>query len=198
MSDAESILRCKAVYVINKLPEVQKEIENNTVNLTAAGHLLNFMKENPKEDAKAALDKIKGKTAKESEGILSGMSTNPPPEKVYITLTGPTLAKTKKLMKHYGVDSEYELMQILIDEKTRSLEFARPARPQRGSKIQRYIPRAVAEQVFKRDKNQCTKCRSKIYLELDHVRGVSIGGQSDVDNLRLLCRNCNQAASLAS
>jgi hypothetical protein len=53
------------------------------------------------------------------------------------------------------------------------------------------IPREVRAEVFERDGYACTLCGSDVALTLDHVFPWSLGGEDDVDNLRLLCQSCN-------
>jgi hypothetical protein len=62
----------------------------------------------------------------------------------------------------------------------------------------RYIPRTVMLQVVRRDNHVCQECFSYVpddQLEFDHVIPLSRGGSTSVENLRLLCRNCNNAKS---
>ncbi len=62
-----------------------------------------------------------------------------------------------------------------------------------------HIPEHVIRAVYARDKGSCTfraadghVCGSRWRVEIDHVTPRSRGGQSTLDNLRLLCRAHNQ------
>ena len=64
------------------------------------------------------------------------------------------------------------------------------------------IPAAVVREVWERDDYCCVnelsegnRCASKIGLQVDHVRPVSFGQDNRLENLRLLCRQCNIAAA---
>jgi 5-methylcytosine-specific restriction endonuclease McrA len=46
--------------------------------------------------------------------------------------------------------------------------------------------------VFERDGGQCVECGSKFDLQYDHLIPVALGGASTVDNLQLLCGECNR------
>ncbi len=59
----------------------------------------------------------------------------------------------------------------------------------------RYIPKSLKHQVWRRDHGKCTNCQSKRNLNYDHVTPVALGGASTLENLRLLCFQCNQRAS---
>ena len=56
----------------------------------------------------------------------------------------------------------------------------------------RIIPGHIQIEVYKRDKGQCVKCRSKDHIHLDHIIPFSKGGTSkDAKNIQLLCRRHN-------
>lgn len=61
---------------------------------------------------------------------------------------------------------------------------------------QRYISAATRRTVWKRDGAQCTQCRSKYALEIDHRQPFALGGGNATENLRLLCRSCNRFAAV--
>jgi hypothetical protein len=72
-------------------------------------------------------------------------------------------------------------------------------RPSRRSENPRHIPAHVKREVWKRDQGRCTfvgdqgkRCDARHGLEFDHVFPVARGGESTVENVRLLCRAHNQ------
>lgn len=58
------------------------------------------------------------------------------------------------------------------------------------------IPAALRREVFRKDQNQCTRCRSRYALEIDHIKPVALGGRNEKENLRLLCRSCNRFSAI--
>ncbi len=44
-----------------------------------------------------------------------------------------------------------------------------------------------------RDGYRCCNCGCRRRLNIDHIRPVSKGGKTELDNLQLLCRPCNEA-----
>ncbi|MES2855550.1 MAG: HNH endonuclease signature motif containing protein, partial [Bdellovibrionota bacterium] len=56
----------------------------------------------------------------------------------------------------------------------------------------RYIHATVRHAVYMRDGGLCVNCGSSSRVEVDHVIPFALGGESDLENLRLLCRSCNQ------
>jgi HNH endonuclease len=54
------------------------------------------------------------------------------------------------------------------------------------------IPEHVKVAVFQRDRGQCRQCGyAGPYIEYDHIIPRSKGGQNRVENIQLLCRQCN-------
>ena len=67
---------------------------------------------------------------------------------------------------------------------------------------QRYISKKAREFVLHKANYQCEaqynnkRCTSKTNLNLDHQRPINQGGNSEVENLRVLCFHCNQRAHI--
>ncbi len=66
----------------------------------------------------------------------------------------------------------------------------------------RYIPAALKREIWRRDHEQCTyqspdrrRGESRFELEADHTQRLALGGETKLENLRLLCRahNTHQA-----
>lgn len=49
----------------------------------------------------------------------------------------------------------------------------------------------VKKKVIERDNNQCTNCKSREQLTVDHIIPKSLGGTNSISNLKTLCRGCN-------
>jgi hypothetical protein len=63
-------------------------------------------------------------------------------------------------------------------------------RPSRAP-IRPEVVRAVVE----RDGRRCLQCGSTEELQLDHILPVALGGATSVENLQILCGDCNRAKS---
>lgn len=53
------------------------------------------------------------------------------------------------------------------------------------------IPESIRSQVWRRDGGKCVECESTQNLQFDHIIPVSKGGATTVENLQILCRQCN-------
>jgi 5-methylcytosine-specific restriction endonuclease McrA len=86
-----------------------------------------------------------------------------------------------------------------LDRAHAALERERAAaRPARGADsgaphIREPLPRDVRLAVWRRDRGRCRECGSGFDLQYDHVIPLALGGASSVDNLQLLCGDCNRA-----
>lgn len=57
------------------------------------------------------------------------------------------------------------------------------------------VPVEIRRTVFERDGGKCVECESSFDLQYDHILPVSLGGATTVENLQLLCADCNQRKS---
>ncbi|WP_299982110.1 HNH endonuclease signature motif containing protein [Desulfobacula sp.] len=67
-----------------------------------------------------------------------------------------------------------------------------------GRRQGRYIPREIMLKVVRRDNQICQKCYKNVRddeIEFDHIIPLSKGGPTNVENIRLLCRDCNRKKS---
>jgi hypothetical protein len=101
------------------------------------------------------------------------------------------------------INKHFEFQRILKQEreKIRLTELRRRARTEiiknsdlskSGQRQRRIIPEHILEAVFERDGGQCVLCGATEELQFDHILHHSKGGADTVENLRLLCRTCNQ------
>lgn len=57
------------------------------------------------------------------------------------------------------------------------------------------IPDEVRAFVWERDAGQCVQCSAEDDLQFDHVIPVAKGGGNTVDNIQVLCGDCNRQKS---
>lgn len=69
----------------------------------------------------------------------------------------------------------------------RSEEAGRPTRVPIATEIRRAV--------FERDGGRCVECEANFDLQYDHVLPVARGGATTVENLQLLCADCNRRKS---
>ena len=100
-----------------------------------------------------------------------------------------------------GRYSERDVLALIRDRQRRSaqrldrahmlLNVEEGLAPRAQSK-RKPIPREVRRAVFERDGGKCTQCSSNFDLQYDHILPVALGGATTVENLQLLCGDCNR------
>ena len=55
----------------------------------------------------------------------------------------------------------------------------------------RYIPKPTRKAVLIRDNYSCVKCGNQKDLHMDHIIPESRNGSNELENLQVLCKDCN-------
>ena len=204
-SEAEASVRVNATRLIKTVPKVKEKIDKGELNLTNASAIQRFFrsKQTPADEKDHVIEKVKGKSTRETNKILDQMSGVE--RKKVITLNERLLGKLEKIQKEFGDCSELEAIEALLDQKLQKMKSEKTTRKSsKPSKNQRYIPRKLKEQVYVSAKGRCEfvskhtgkRCECRTNLQYDHVRPVSERGSSTLENLRLYCFNHNQRAKV--
>ncbi len=78
-------------------------------------------------------------------------------------------------------------------DRAHTLLNVEEGREQRPRNQRQPISREIRRAVFERDAGSCVDCGSNFDLQYDHVIPVALGGASSLENLQLLCADCNRA-----
>lgn len=107
--------------------------------------------------------------------------------------------KVVKIKNETESDQKNNFQNNLDDDSDKGvLQNQRDVSPQRrrpASQKSRNIPSAIKQEVYMRDKGHCAytdpktqrRCQSRHLLQYDHKYPYSLGGETSVSNLRLLC-----------
>jgi hypothetical protein len=202
-SEGQASRRVSAARLLKELPEIVENISAGELNLTHLNQAKNFFHEQgitDKSKKREVLSKLKGKTTRESEGLLWSMKNPETPRKMNLWINESTydeLKKVKDLKAHKYQDMD-SLLLGLAKEVTSiwsptTLRAPRPSNP-----ASRYVPNPIKTSIWTRDRGKCRNCGSTRALEYDHILPYSRGGKTTLENLQLLCRNCNQRKAASS
>jgi 5-methylcytosine-specific restriction endonuclease McrA len=68
-------------------------------------------------------------------------------------------------------------------------------RAEESAQVRERVPLEIRRFVYERDGGRCLGCGSGFDLQYDHVLPVARGGATTVENLQLLCGDCNRRKS---
>jgi 5-methylcytosine-specific restriction endonuclease McrA len=106
--------------------------------------------------------------------------------------------KAKKFGKRRAAEMVEESGEGVCSDATPALESERSSSSKlisdlpSTSKAPQSVSKKLKAQVWQRDRGQCRACGSRHNLNFDHVKPRGLGGAHSIENLRLLCFNCNQ------
>jgi 5-methylcytosine-specific restriction endonuclease McrA len=91
----------------------------------------------------------------------------------------------------------HDVMALVLDRerrRQRKLDRAHAALRQEAEPGPRreLIPVEVRKAVFDRDGGRCRNCDSNFDIQYDHIIPFSMGGSSTLQNLQILCAECNR------
>ena len=209
-----------------KIEEKIKDGSLTLTNLSKAQTYFRHKKKSAKvtpEEKLALLEKLENKSSREAEKILLALDPMSPrtdrvkavsEENVEICFTAPAallekINELKALLAHSHPNANLaELFALTVDlgiahhRKRRSHEtpekFAPPAAPKvkPPGLNERYVPAQLKREIWSQEK--CENCGGTFALEIDHRIPYAKGGHTSSENLRILCRSCNQRAAIVT
>jgi Asp-tRNA(Asn)/Glu-tRNA(Gln) amidotransferase B subunit len=196
-SEGQAARRVSASRLLREVPELTESILRGELNLTHLNQANSFFKEegitNKTQKAKV-LEQIKGKTTRESESLLWSLKQADTPRKVIITIMEDTREALEEL-KNLGAHKVHDLDGLLMEMAriTKAAWLPQVQRRSSGARVdRRYVPAQIKASVWKRDQGRCKNCGGRHALQYDHIMPFGAGGKTKLENLQLLCRNCNQ------
>jgi hypothetical protein len=196
----ETYRRIAAMRLLAELPEIAPAVESGKLSLT---HLnmaqTHFNKETKargqglsKEEKKDVLRKVVGVSTRKAEEALTEVATYDEPKMSTLKVDQELLTKLKTLksmLAHAKPNlTDNDLLHKLVDQ-----EIERLSGPGKSTSISAVVRKAV----WTRDGGKCANCGSIHAIEYDHFPiPKAMGGSDTTENLRLLCRNCNQRAAI--
>lgn len=203
-SDDQAYRRVQAMRLMRDIPEIENKIEEGSLTLSSLSQAQNFFRktETTKEKKKEILAKLENASKAETKKVLNqntnvrySFEANEQLEQIVERLRG--------LNPHLSFDELMAKVCKLALEKTdaqnRAVMKPRATKPAASAKPKsRYISAALKREVRADAQGKCQNCNSTFGLEIDHIFPFTKGGTNSKENLRLLCRNCNQRKAIES
>ena len=206
LSESAAYRRIKALRILDSNPEVKEKLSCGKVNLAQISRTQELFdicsqekgKELPGYKKSEILEEIQNKSLHDSESLIREKLELPPkPKRITIEVSGETHAlwiEYKGSMAHKNMTDEM-LLCFAIKKAGCINEIKIPRKPRPHNENSRYIPAHIKRELFEISGYKCSwpGCESTYALEIDHIIPVSKGGKTVKENLRVLCRNHNQA-----
>lgn len=98
-----------------------------------------------------------------------------------------------------GLDAE-DIKALVLQrkrQKERKLQSAHSLMraEENGRPTRTLVPTELRRAVFERDGGRCVECGGNFDLQYDHILPVAHGGATTLENLQLLCADCNRHKS---
>ncbi len=197
-SEGQASRRVAGARLMKDLPEVALQIEEGTLNLTQLNQASFFFRDEKisrPEEKSAILKKLEGRSTRETERILHEHRKEAVSRNVFLVVKEETKKKLDQVrdLKAHSCPDNDSLLTKMCEEVSKMWDPTLIKRHVTGSSTEsRFIPKMIQAEVWQRDRGTCTKCQGTYALEFDHIKPYAMGGKSTAENLRLLCRACNQ------
>ena len=139
----------------------------------------------------------KGIAPPAKKSVIKNESSNT--VRLSVTISKETMEKIeqiKGIFAHQNLElgELIDLMAVsLIKEKREELI---PKKKGKEEGKGRYIPKKVKHEAMKKAGYKCEMCGSTNALQYEHIVPYSVGGKSNGDGIKILCRNCNLRAGI--
>ncbi len=209
--------RVCAMKLLRDMPEIESKIADGSLQLTHLTQARSFFQkvEHSREKKLEILSQLENTTKAETKKILynkelkarysfeADHSFKVIVEKLkglhpYLSFDDLMRKVCKIALEKCDPLAKAERVQAKEKARGESRASAKPVVQRRSTANvpNRYIPAKTKQQVWLASSGKCQNCSSTFALELDHVVPFAKGGSNNAENLRLLCRNCNQRKAI--
>ena len=214
-SDDMAYRRIAAMRLLNELPEIEDHLAAGHLNLSHLGVAQAVFKQERKagrplstETKLELLAEMSGRPTREAEAVAQRYSAEPAKFRETVRPNGRgrnivtlemgdqllnRLNELKGLLAHE--DPNMTLADLIERMSRLAQEQWSPAKPTVRN-VSPMTKAAIRREIWRRDDNACVKCRSRFAVQEDHITPASMGGKYTLENVRLLCRSCNQRAAI--
>lgn len=220
-SDDQAYRRIAAMRLLKEIPEIEEKITSGDLSLSHIGLAQSLFNQErkyagrifTKEEKQDVFEKISTKSIREAERITVSMASSAggiKPDLIRIITEDRVelkfqaskslqeeIEKLKGLLAHKNPHMSLgELFENLCDIGLEELNPGKFATSRKHRGVDTNSKAQIRRDVFQRAENKCENCGSVYALEVDHFHPKAKGGLDVKENLRVLCRSCNQRAAV--
>ena len=210
-SESQAFQRIQAMHALRTNPELKEKIESGSMSVSTVAQVQVMIRQEQAQGAKLShvekknlfnhFDHKTSKEVKEEIHVMRG-------EKIKCQLVLELDEEAERLWKEFKAHTAHQtrcdhlnafkviLKSWMTNSKSqRSDSWSTKLLKRELIKpklLSRYIPSTIRQQIFARDGHQCTQCHSTYALTIEHIVPFALGGTSEPENLKTLCRSCNQ------
>jgi hypothetical protein len=208
--------RIAAMKLLCEIPEVASRIADGRLNITnlslANSHFQaeRKVREVTRAEKIEVLEKVAEVSTRQAVKLLVSRSSHPEsvqPDRVRVVNEKTSelracvseevlakLARVRGLIAHTHPNPTMDELLSLLCEL--ALKTWTPSQPKAKFAAPLKMKKATVREVWRRDQECCRICKSTYALEPDHVLPRAMGGSDELENLRLLCKSCNQRKAI--
>lgn len=179
--------RVQAARMLAEIPEIAEKIQGGLLTLTHITDAASFFRENnihKKEEKKEILTQVQGLSKRDTSIKLHEFAKKPFVRMIPVALSEATIQKVEAWRGlRPAIHTPDELIGDALD-----IAITKTERSRHNTSLKRLI--------YQRDEKKCTICGSTHDLQYDHIQPKALGGNDEIENLRLLCFACNQRARI--
>ncbi len=192
-SSGTAYRRISAARALAEMPELESQLNQGDLNLSDIATVLKEFKGRPIAKKREVFKAIENKTPQETKAIIEAHTGRK--QKITIEIDEDTLKLIQELkaLKPHEKDVLKPALEAAIHQ-AKQQRFKQLKAPRLQMEVR--SARSIRRHVFARDQHQCKNCGSTHALEIDHIQAKSLGGSNAPENLRILCRSCNQRARI--
>jgi 5-methylcytosine-specific restriction endonuclease McrA len=210
-SESQTFQRIQSMRALKQVPELKEKIESGAMSMTTVSQVQVYLRQEQLEGAKYSKnDKVElfkqfeNKTSKQVKLKIAELKGEQFKVKLNLELDEEAeklWSEVKANLAHQSFGCELKAFKILMmnhlkhqqklnQETRRNVSRLTKVNGKQSVHI-RTIPKAMRREIKTRDGHSCKNCGSKYALQIEHKLPYAKGGTSDLQNLELLCRNCN-------
>lgn len=210
-SEAQAQRRISAMRLICEIPALEQKVASGALSLTNMALAQTLFSKEKKAGRPfqsrgkiEVLKQLENKSTRAAQEIVFEISpemkkrTSLDFQSIEDVELREKLLRLKGLMAHSdpGLDLN-QLLHRLCDQALASHnKIKSPLRPSAPKVNSNASLAETRREVYRRDGGKCRNCASTYALEIDHIHPQALGGSSTLENMRLLCRPCNQRAAI--